>query len=92
MADRGKRISHNDVTFANWTLACGLLSVVPLLNLATIPLGIVFGIVAVRYATTRPGRYGGLKRSIVGLTICVVWLLMTIYAMIVYGPAALLKR
>ena len=78
--------------YANAALISGVLSVVPLLNMVAIPLGIIFGVMGVVGAVRHPATHTGLIRAIIGLTVCVVWLVMTIYAMLLYGPAALLTR
>ncbi len=81
-----------DAHYATIAFACGLFSWIPLLNLVLIPLGIVFGIMGIRLAMTRPATHGGMARAIIGLGICTVWLLMTAYAMIMYDPMTLLTR
>lgn len=80
-----------DTKYASIALACAILSWIPLLNLALVPLGLVFGTMGALRARTYPDQ-AGMIRAVVALVICGLWLVATVYAMIVFGPASLLTR
>jgi len=66
-----------DTGKATIALVCAFFFWLPLFNVLTSTVGLVFGILALFQIRKDPSHFGGLKRSIIAVIICFLVLLMT---------------
>lgn len=86
-----KQAEQRNTLYATTTLIFGIVCFVPLLNLLAIPLTFVFGIMSLVKISKYPQVYGGTIRTIIGLGMACLWLVISIFALIIGGPEMFIR-
>ncbi len=81
-----------DASYANLAFIFALLFWIPLFSMFLIPLSIVFSILALKKIKKDPTHYCGSKRAITGLVISIIWIIVTIVAIIYLGFDTVFQR
>jgi len=88
----GQHKPRLDTSLATSAFIFAALSWVPLFNLFSNPLAIIFAIISIVKQNREPKLYGGFKRAISALVICSVWIILFFYSWFVFGPDVLFRR